>query len=225
MMIPAQQITIETLHGDVAAILYQPQAARWLYVLAHGAGAGMRHRFMDDIAERLARRDIATLRYEYPYMTAGSKRPDPYAKLETITREVVAHAADNLPKLRLIAGGKSMGGRMTSQAQAKATLERVEGLVFLGFPLHPTGAPGTARAEHLKSVRIPMLFHQGTRDTLADLDLMRSVHADIADRATMHICDGADHGFAVLKRSGRSNSDVLDEIADSTRDWLAALGA
>ena len=222
-MIPAQQITIETLHGDVAAILYHPEAARWLYVLAHGAGAGMRHRFMDDIAERLARRDIATLRYEYPYMTAGSKRPDPNAKLETITREVVAHAADNLPKLRLVAGGKSMGGRMTSQAQAKAPLERVEGLVFLGFPLHPTGAPGTARAEHLQSVRIPMLFHQGTRDTLADLDLMRSVHSGIADRATLHICDGADHGFAVLKRGGRTNADVLDEIADTTREWLAAL--
>jgi predicted alpha/beta-hydrolase family hydrolase len=224
MIIPAQQITIETLHGDVAAILYRPDAARWLYVLAHGAGAGMRHRFMDDIAERLAQRDIATLRYEYPYMTAGSKRPDPNAKLETITREVVAHAADHVSDLRLIAGGKSMGGRMTSQAQAKTPLERVEGLVFLGFPLHPSGQPGTARAEHLRSVHIPLLFFQGTRDTLADLDLMRSVHSGIADRATLHICEGADHSFAVLKRSGRTNREVLDEIADTTAQWLAALG-
>ena len=216
-----QAITVETSHGGVAALLLRPERARWSYVLAHGAGTGMRHRFLEDVAHRLAARDVATLRYEYPYITAGSRRPDPNAKLESITREVAASAAERLPELRLAAGGKSMGGRMTSQAQAKQPLQRVERLIFLGFPLHGVGQPpNIARAAHLHAVDIPMLFLQGTRDTLADLALMRQVCSDIGPRATLHIVDGADHGFAVLKRSGRTNDKVLDEIAATVADWL-----
>jgi uncharacterized protein len=206
--------------SDVAGILMAPADAQWLYVLAHGAGAGMRHRFMTAIAERLAERNVATLRYEYPYMSAGSKRPDPAAKNEAVTRAVVEYAAAEYPQLRLCAGGKSMGGRMTSQAQAASPLERVEKLVFLGFPLHAPGRPGVARAEHLHAVNVPMLFLQGTRDTLADLDLMRGVCSDLGDSGTLHVVDGADHGFAVLKRSGRTSDEALDELADTILGWL-----
>lgn len=216
----AQSIRIETAHGDSAALLIRPTAARWAFIFAHGAGAGMRHTFMEDIAARLAALDIATLRYDYPYITAGSRRPDPGPKLEAITRAVVTHAAERLGDLRLVAGGKSMGGRITSQAQAKQPLARVEGLVFLGFPLHHAGKPATTRAEHLHHVQVPMLFLQGTRDKLADLDLMHAVHTTIADRATLHICDGADHSFAVLKRSGRTTPDAHHEIATTTAQWL-----
>jgi uncharacterized protein len=206
--------------SDVAGILMAPADAQWLYVLAHGAGAGMRHRFMTAIAERLAERDVATLRYEYPYMSAGSKRPDPAAKNEAVTRAVIEYAAAEYPQLRLCAGGKSMGGRMTSQAQAASPLERVEKLVFLGFPLHAPGRPGVARAEHLHAVTVPTLFLQGTRDTLADLDLMRGVCSDLGESATLHVVDGADHGFAVLKRSGRTSDEALDELADTILGWL-----
>jgi uncharacterized protein len=208
---------------DIAAELVSPPGAGWLYLFAHGAGAGMRHPFMHDMASRLADRGIATLRYEYPYMTAGRRRPDPAPTLESVTRAAAAWAAAEFGGLRVAAGGKSMGGRMTSRAQAAAPLPRVEALVFTGFPLHPAGRPGTERAEHLAAVSVPMLFLQGERDALAGLPLIRSVCAGLGPRATLHEVIAADHGFAVPKRSGRTRDEVLDELAKTTAGWLAGL--
>jgi uncharacterized protein len=219
----AEPLHIRVGDRDIAALLLRPRQAAWLYVLAHGAGAGMRHPFMQRIAQRLAERDIATLRYEYPYMSAGSRRPDPAPRLEAVTRGVVEYAAGEWSSLRLLAGGKSMGGRMTSRAQSAAPLRSVEALVFLGFPLHPPGSRGTDRADHLGHVHIPMLFLQGTRDSLADLELMRPLCDALGERATLHVVEGADHGFAVLKRSGRAGEEVLDELVDTVSAWLAAL--
>jgi uncharacterized protein len=209
--------------GEVEALLVQPPAAVWLLVLGHGAGAGMRHPFMNGIAERLAHRDIATLRYEYPYMRAGSRRPDAAPRLEAVSRAAAAFAATAWPALRIAAGGKSLGGRMTSRAHASAPLPRVEGLVFLGFPLHAAGAPAVQRAAHLRAVHVPLLFLQGTRDRLATPALVRDVCTSLQPRATLHFIDGADHGFAVNRRTGRTHDDVLDELADTTHDWLADL--
>lgn len=216
------ELLIPADSGEIHAIAEIPADARWLYVLAHGAGAGMRHRFMSDVAQRLAAHRIATLRYEYPYMTLGSRRPDPGPKCESCTRTVTGWAAAEWPELRLVAGGKSMGGRMTSQAQARSPLPRVEALVFLGFPLHPAAAPGISRAEHLARVNVPMLFLQGTRDALADLTLLEPVVAQLPT-ATLHIVEHADHGFDVLKRSGRSGDDVLAELAACTSAFLCGL--
>lgn len=204
----------------VPALLLVPTGADWLLVLAHGAGAGMRHPFMDGIARRLGEHRVATLRYDYPYMAAGSRRPDPGPLLEQVTRDVVTWATARFPGLRVAAGGKSMGGRMTSQAQAAAPLPRVEALVFLGFPLHPAGRPGTARAEHLRRVAAPLLFLQGTRDALAGEGLIRGVCAELGERATLHVVEGADHGFTVPRRSGRTSADVLDALAGTTAAWL-----
>jgi len=214
------ELQIPTPHGDVAGLALLPAGAEWLYVLAHGAGAGMRHHFMEAIAGRLADHAVGTLRYEYPYMSAGSKRPDPARKNEAVTRAVCEFAGREFANLKLCAGGKSMGGRMTSQAQAAAPLARIEALVFLGFPLHAPGRPAAARGEHLEGVNIPMLFFQGTRDTLADLTLLEPICSALGDRATLHIIAGADHSFAVLKRSGRTADEVLDEIAQTTASWL-----
>jgi uncharacterized protein len=219
----AESLRIAVGSHVVEALLLVPTGAQWLYVLGHGAGAGMRHRFMADLATRLAERGVATLRYEYPYMTEGSKRPDPAPRLEAVTRGVAAFAAEQWPDLRIVAGGKSMGGRMTSRAQAAAPLPRVEGLVFTGFPLHPAGSRSTDRADHLRDVHVPMLFLQGTRDTLADLDLMRSVCSALGERATLHVIECADHGFAVLKRSGRTGDEVMGEIGGITAEWLSGL--
>lgn len=206
--------------GEVSGILLRPENARAMYVLAHGAGAGMRHRFMERIAQALASRGIATLRYQFPYVEAGGRRPDPPGVLEATVRAAVARGRELAPGLPLVAGGKSMGGRMASNACARRPLEAVAGLVFLGFPLHPAKQPGIARAEHLARVEIPMLFLQGTRDTLADLDLITGVCNGLGDRATLHVVDGADHGFSVLKRSGRTDAEVLEELADTTADWV-----
>jgi uncharacterized protein len=216
-----QPLSVPTSRGELPALLQRPDGARWLYLFAHGAGAGMRHRFMEDVAQRLAVRGVATLRYEFPYMTAGGRRPDPGPRLEACVRDVAAYAAREFPALRLAAGGKSMGGRITSQAQAAAPLARVERIAFLGFPLHPAGRPATARGEHLHRVAIPLLFLQGTRDALADLTLLEPICTALGERATLHILDGADHGFAVLKRSGRTGADVLDEIAATMAAWFA----
>lgn len=205
----------------VAAELIAPPGAGWLLLLAHGAGAGMRHQFMTAIAAALAQRGIASLRYEYPYMSAGRRRPDPAPALEAVSRAVAEWASAQYTNLRLAAGGKSMGGRMTSRAQAAAPLPRVERLVFLGFPLHPAGRPGTDRADHLREVDLPMLFLQGERDALADLPLIRDVCAGLGPRATLHEVAAADHGFAVLKRSGRTGEEVLAELADATAAFLA----
>ncbi len=209
--------------GPASGLVVSPPDAKVLYVLAHGAGAGMRHPFMQDIAAALAVRDVATLRYQFPYVEAGSRRPDPPAVLEATVRAAVAQAASRFPNLPLIAGGKSMGGRMTSQAAAKGGLPGVVGLAFLGFPLHPAGEPSVKRAEHLSEVRLPMLFLQGTRDALASLDLLRPVCLGLGTRATLHVVEGADHGFDVLKRSGRTRNDVLSELASTIAGWATSV--
>jgi uncharacterized protein len=220
-----EQLTFHADGRSHTALLLAPPDAQWLYVFAHGAGAGMRHPFMGDVALEFARRGIASLRWEFPYMAAGSRRPDPAPVLEATVRAVVDWAAATLPGLRLLAGGKSMGGRMTSRACAAEPLPRVEALLFTGFPLHAAGRPGTERADHLQQVQLPMLFLQGTRDALADPSLMRDVCNGLGSRATHHMLEGADHGFAVLKRSGRTRADVLAELADTAAAWIEQLPA
>ena len=209
--------------GSVSGLLLRPADAWALYVLAHGAGAGMRHRFMDDIATALAKRGIATLRYQFPYFEAGSRRPDPPGVLEATVRAAVSAARERAPEMPVVAGGKSLGGRMTSNAMARRSLEGVRGLVFLGFPLHPARQPGVTRAEHLGRVEAPMLFLQGTRDDLADLGLITSVCAALGPTATLHVVEGADHSFGVLKRSGRTEAEVTDELALAIADWVRRL--
>lgn len=210
--------------GEVGSLLRRPPGAKWLYVLAHGAGAGMRHPFLEAMADRLGERDVATFRYLFPYAEQGKRRPDPPGRLIATVRAAVAAGAAAAPGLRLVAGGKSMGGRMTSQAQAASALPGVKGLAFLGFPLHAAGKPpSTARGEHLQDVKLPTLFLQGTRDTLADLTLLRPLLETTRPRPTLHVVEGADHGFHVLKRSGRTDAIVLDELADALRSWLDSL--
>jgi len=204
------------------SILLRPDDARACYVFAHGAGAGMRHSFMAAFAEGLAERRIATLRYDFPYMENGSKRPDPPSVAHAAVRAAVAEATALCEGLPLFAGGKSFGGRMTSQAQAKAPLPGVRGLVFVGFPLHPAGKPGLDRAEHLSGVELPMLFLQGTRDELADLALIRGVVEGLGERATLALFDDADHAFHVRARSGRNDTQVRKAMLDSAADWIAA---
>ncbi|MFO1110719.1 MAG: alpha/beta family hydrolase [Bradyrhizobium sp.] len=206
--------------GQVSALLMRPGNARACYVLAHGAGAGMRHASMEAIASGLAERGIATLRYQFPYMEKGSKRPDPPAIAHAAVRAAVAEAAKTCAGLPLLAGGKSFGGRMTSQAQAKAPLDGVKGLAFFGFPLHPAGKPSAERAKHLADVKIPMLFLQGTRDALAELSLLRPVVKGLGNKATLHLAEGADHSFHVLKSSGRNDRAVLAEILDAFATWV-----
>lgn len=201
--------------GRVSGLLRRPAASRALLLLAHGAGAGMRHPFMAAMADRLAERDIATLRYQFPYMEAGGKRPDRAPVAHATVRAAAAAAVGLADGLPLFAGGKSFGGRMTSGAAAESPLTGVSGLVFLGFPLHPAGRPGTSRADHLRQVELPMLFVQGTRDALADLELLRPVIGSLEDRARLHVVEGGDHSFKVLKRSGRTDGEVLDEIGDA----------
>jgi uncharacterized protein len=213
---------VGSAHG-VSALLMRPKEARACYVLAHGAGAGMRHASMEAIAMGLAERGIATLRYQFPYMEKGSKRPDPPALAQATVRAAVAEAAKACAGLPLIAGGKSFGGRMTSQAQAKAPLDSVKGLVFFGFPLHPAGKPSSDRAAHVADVKIPMLFLQGTRDALADLGLLKPIVKGLGNKATLHLAEGADHSFHVLKSSGRNDGEVLAEILDAFAAWVDAL--
>lgn len=217
-------ITVGERVGRVSGLLTRPDDARVLYVLAHGAGAGMRHRFMEAMASALAQRGVASLRYQFPYTEAGARRPDPPAVLEATVRAAIAAAAQVAPELPLIAGGKSMGGRMTSGAAARGPLPGVGGLVFLGFPLHRPKQPDEDRAAHLRQVSLPMLFLQGTRDDLADLGLITGVCARLAPLATLHVVEGADHGFEVLKRSGRTDAEVLEELADTVVSWCRARG-
>jgi uncharacterized protein len=204
----------------VSALLLAPSDARAALVLAHGAGAGMNHRFMAALADGLAERRIATLRYQFPYMERGGKRPDPPRIAHAAVRAAVAEAGRKLSGLPLWAGGKSFGGRMTSQAQAAAPLPGVRGLVFVGFPLHPPGQPSDERAQHLGDVAVPMLFLQGTRDELADLDLIRALADRLGARATLHVLEHADHSFHVLARSGRKDAEVLAELLDTTAAWM-----
>ena len=217
----AQSLRIETGPGEaVSALLIRPQQPRACYVFAHGAGAGMAHASMETIAAGLGERGIATLRYQFPYMEKGSKRPDPPAVAHAAVRAAVAEAGRCCPALPLIAGGKSFGGRMTSQAQAKAPLTGVRGLAFLGFPLHPAGTPSIDRAKHLADVKIPMLFLQGTRDALAEPSLPEPVVGGLGALATLHLLDGADHSFHVLKRSGRNDREVMNEALDAFAAWV-----
>src|SRR2546422_1537939 len=207
--------------GEVSALLLRPAKARRLLVLAHGAGAGMSHPFMEKLAGELAGVGVATLRYQFPYMEARRPAPDPPAVLTaTVVAAVRAAAA---PGLTLLAGGKSMGGRMTSQAAAQRPLDGVRGLVFFGFPLHPPNQPGTKRADHLAKVAMPMLFLQGTRDTFADLELWRPVCTKLGSRATLHVIETADHSFHVLKKSGRGDPEVLRELAEEAASWAEGI--
>jgi len=205
--------------GEVSALVLTPARPQAWYVFAHGAGAGMRHRFMEALAHRLAARGVATLRYQFPYAEQGGRRPDPEPLLLATVRAAVAAGREAAGGLPLLAGGKSMGGRMTSRAAAAAPLEGVRGLVFVGFPLHPAGQPGVARAEHLARVTVPMLFLQGTRDTLANLELLSPIVGQLGGRATLRVIEHADHGFHVLKRSGRGDEQVLDELAAAVAEW------
>lgn len=207
---------------EVSALLLEPARPRALYVLAHGAGAGMRHRFMESIAHRLAGQGIGTLRYQFPYTEQGSRRPDPEPVLLATVRAAVAAGREAAGGVPLLAGGKSMGGRMTSRAAAAEPLVGVAGLVFLGFPLHPAGQPGVSRAEHLARVALPMLFLQGTRDALADLTLLTPIVERLGARAVLRVSEHADHAFHVPKRSGRTDEDVLDELAGAVAEWVEA---
>lgn len=209
----------------VSALLDLPDAPVACYVFAHGAGAGMHHAFMAAMAQGLVARGIACLRFQFPFMEQGSRRPDAPATAQEAVRAAVAEATRRLPGVPLFAGGKSFGGRMTSQAQAAQPLPGVRGLVFVGFPLHPAGKPATARADHLAAVQLPMLFLQGTRDALADMELVREVTAALGPRATLHVVDGADHAFHVLARSGRNDAQVRGEMLQAMEEWMRAANA
>ena len=216
------QIPIES-HGQVSGLLLQPAKPRWLLLLAHGAGAGMRHKFMEALAHELANVEIATLRYQFAYIEQRRHVPDSPAVL-TATVAGAFHAAKKCaPSVPLLAGGKSLGGRMTSHAAAQSLLLGVRGLVFFGFPLHPPNSPGTKRADHLPKVPMPMLFLQGTRDTLADLTLLRPICEKLGPRATLHVIESADHSFHVLKRSGMDDASVLRKLAETTASWAKSL--
>jgi uncharacterized protein len=222
-MVPAavKPITITGENGvAVSGLLQAPLRARACYVLAHGAGAGMTHRFMVAAAAELSERGIATLRYQFPYMERGSKRPDPPKLAHATVRAAVAAAARAVPDLPLIAGGKSFGGRMTSQAQALEPLPKVVGLAFLGFPLHPAGSPSQDRAKHLFDVRIPMLFLQGTGDALASLDQLEPLCKALGKRATLTLFADADHSFHVPAKSGRKDAQVFAEAMDALAAWI-----
>lgn len=208
----------------VSSLIDRPDGARALFVLAHGAGAGMQHPSMQSAARGLAARKLATLRYEFPYMEQKSRRPDPPALCHATVRAAVAEAAQRAPDLPLFAGGRSFGGRMTSQAQALAPLPGIRGLLFLGFPLHPAGRPGTERAAHLPDIQVPMLFIQGSRDALADLQLLRPIVAQLRARATLHVLEEADHAFHVPARSGRRDAEVQKEWLDAVCDWVSRIG-
>jgi predicted alpha/beta-hydrolase family hydrolase len=208
---------------EVSALLDLPSKAKACLVLAHGAGAGMTHSFMQAVASELAERGIATLRYQFPYMEAGGRRPDAPKLAHATVRAAVAVAAREAKGLALFAGGKSFGGRMTSQAQALEPLAGVKGLVFFGFPLHPAGKPSAERGDHLANVKIPMLFLQGTRDTLAELGLLQPLVKGLGRRATLALAEGADHSFHVPAKSGRKDAEVRAELLDVAAVWMTKL--
>jgi predicted alpha/beta-hydrolase family hydrolase len=223
-MSTARPLSIEVKPGlSVSALLQMPAKARACFVLGHGAGAGMAHASMADIATSLESRQIGTLRYQFPYMERGSKRPDPPALCHATVHAVVAEARKQAVGVPLIAGGKSFGGRMTSQAHAARPLPDVRGLAFVGFPLHPAKKPSVERATHLSEVNIPMLFLQGTRDDLADLSLLAPIVDKLGPRATLKRIEGADHSFHVLARSGRNDREVMEELADAIASWVGTL--
>ena len=209
--------------GRVSGLVRRSVDPMCLLVFGHGAGAGMRHAFMDGASRALAERRVSTLRYQFPYMEAGRRAPDRKALLLDAVRAAAQAGLTLAGDLPVVVGGKSMGGRMSSTAAAQGGLEGIRGLVFFGFPLHPAGGPGTDRADHLADVGVPMLFLQGTRDRLADLDLLRPVLAGLTPAPDLHVVEDADHGFHVPKRSGRTDSDVIDELADVTSAWCSGL--
>jgi predicted alpha/beta-hydrolase family hydrolase len=219
----SRAVAIGLAGGAVSGLLTTGDDPTHLYVLAHGAGAGMRHPFLVAVANRLAHHRIATLRYQFPYMEAGRKRTDSPAVAQAAVRAAVGAAAKACPGVPLLAGGKSFGGRMTSGAQAEAPLEGVRGLAFLGFPMHAPGKPATERAEHLARVTVPMLFLQGTRDDFARLDLLHEVIAGLGSRATLELVDGADHSFHVPKSSGRTDAEVLDRLCETIAGWAGGV--
>ena len=217
------RFTVNEIAGKVSGLLRAPRGAKALLALAHGAGAGMRHHFMEDVADKFSGLGIATLRYQFLYMEKGIKRPDNEALLTATVRAAIAAAHEQSPGLPLFAGGKSMGGRMTSIAAANGSLEGVRGLVFFGFPLHAAGRPGAERGKHLFKVSTPMLFLQGSRDTLADLRLLEPVCKGLGKKAELFVVEGGDHSFHMLKSSGRSDDQVLDEIVSKAAAWMKAL--
>ena len=220
----AEQLSITVgAERRVSGLLLRPSAARACYVLAHGAGAGMSHPFLEAMAAGLAERGIATLRYQFPYMEAGARRPDPPRLAEATVRAAVAHAAGLMAGLPLLAGGKSFGGRMTSQAQSAEPMADLGGIAFLGFPLHPAGRPSMDRAAHLEQVRLPMLFLQGTRDALAEPGLMEQVGRRLGARATLKFFANADHSFHVPARSGRTDAEIRGEMLDAFASWAGAV--
>jgi predicted alpha/beta-hydrolase family hydrolase len=224
--VSAQKLRIEIENAAfVSALLIRPLQARACFVFAHGAGAGMTHPFMETVATGLGERGIATLRYQFPYMEGANRRPDPPAIAQAAVRAAVAEAGRCCSGLRLIAGGKSFGGRMTSQAQTMAPLAGVDGLAFLGFPLHPAGKPSDERAKHLAGVHVPMLFLQGTRDNLAERKLLEPVVERLGPSASLHLVEGADHSFHVLARSGRNDGEVMREVLDKLAAWIGEIGA
>ncbi len=211
--------------GAVSALLVRPKDARALVVLAHGAGAGMEHRFMEAAAQKLARRGVATLRYQFPYMEKGKKMPDSEGALTETVRAAVAAAKIYAGGLPIFAGGKSMGGRMTSLAAAKAPLADVRGLVFFGFPLHAPGKASAARGEHLTRVTVPLLFLQGARDSFADLELLKPLCRRLGKRAELFVVEGGDHSFHMLKSAGRSDDEVLEEVVGKAAEWMTEVSA
>lgn len=219
----AREISIPIGDEAVSGLLLRPESAKALYLFAHGAGAGMTHKAMESNARGLAAREIATLRYQFPYMEKGSRRPDPPRIAHSAVRAAAAEAAGLAPDLPLFAGGRSFGGRMTSQAQAETPLPGVRGLAFLGFPLHPAGKPGTDRAEHLARVGVPMLFVSGDHDALAELDLLQPAVNSLGERATLHLVAHADHSLKVPAKSGRTAADAEAEALDAIADWMLRL--
>jgi hypothetical protein len=218
---PAESVTITVDDAHrVSGLLQSPSRAQACFVLAHGAGAGMQQPFLAAIATELDARGIATLRYQFPYVERGSRRPDPPELCHATVRAAVAAAAGRAPAVPLFAGGKSFGGRMTSQAQATSPLPDVRGLAFLGFPLHPPRQPSDARAQHLLEVQIPMLFLQGTRDEFADLNLIEPLIARLGERATLKLFQDADHSFHVPARAGRKDPQVRSDLARALADWI-----
>jgi predicted alpha/beta-hydrolase family hydrolase len=216
------RFSVEETIGEVSALVVRPPDARLVYVLAHGAGAGMWHPFLESIAQRLGERGIATLRYQFPYMERRARRPDAPAVAAATVRAAVREAGRIAPGLPLVAGGKSFGGRMTSTAQAATPLPGVRGLAFLGFPLHPPGQPDDKRAEHLSAVQIPMLFLQGDRDAFADLKLLRPVLERLGERATLHLVEGGDHSFKVPKSTERTEADVMADLVGAFAAWTTS---
>jgi predicted alpha/beta-hydrolase family hydrolase len=219
----AQKLRIAVGDETVSALLLRRPDAKALYLFAHGAGAGMTHKAMESNAQGLAGRGIATLRYQFLYMEKGSKRPDPPRLAHAVVRAAAAEAVKVAADLPLFAGGRSFGGRMTSQAQADEPLPGVRGLAFLGFPLHPAGKPGIERAEHLERVKVPMLFVSGDRDALAQLDKLKPVVAELGDRAMLHLVEHADHSFKVAAKSGRTAADAEADALDAVADWILTL--